>query len=259
MSVESNKSLKYQKTILSGVEVKRFLNTEQSYKNHLHKELSIGYIINGCSNVEFSQQKYRFSEGDGVVIPPKTSHLCCPEDINNWQVVMLYIDPAYYNNSLSFNKAAKLSPASLNLLLEFISLLESDADIDTLDSALSELLIETANSESECNTAASRSELASVKDYIDKNYKQNICLSELNQVFKINKFTLIRQFKKTYNTTPSAYQLQLKIAEAKKMLSDGADVFDICLDIGFYDQSHFIREFKKMNGVTPASYLKDSV
>jgi AraC-like DNA-binding protein len=71
----------------------------------------------------------------------------------------------------------------------------------------------------------------------------------------LNKFAIIRNFKKIYVSTPAAYHLQYRVAEAKRLLKEGVDVFDICAELKFYDQAHLIREFKKMYGVTPGSYL----
>ena len=55
-------------------------------------------------------------------------------------------------------------------------------------------------------------------------------------------------------TTPAAFHLQCRVAQAKELMSKGADVLDACTALGFYDQAHFIREFKKMYGVTPGKY-----
>ncbi len=80
--------------------------------------------------------------------------------------------------------------------------------------------------------------------------RDDLTLDKLQQISGLNKFTMIRNFKKSYLTTPAAYHLQNRVAEAKQLLSRGADVFDICEELRFYDQAHLIREFRKMYGVT---------
>ncbi len=253
-------SLTFSRSILPGVEIKRFSNSPQSYKHHIHKELSIGYILNGSSTVEFDGIQYHYKKGDGIVIPPLFSHMCSPKNINNWQVVMLYIDLSYYSDHLYFKTAAKLSQENLKKLIEFANLLETTTHKELLDEYLADLLLDIeAQTQNLSNPSSSEfidNKVIQVKDYITQSFNKNISLNSLEKSFNINKFTLIRQFKKAYNTTPSSYQLQLKIAEAKKMLSQGKDVFNIINEVGFYDQAHFIREFKKMNGITPNAYLK---
>jgi AraC-like DNA-binding protein len=54
-----------------------------------------------------------------------------------------------------------------------------------------------------------------------------------------------------------AYQLQLKMAEAKKLLMQQVSILDVCYELGFYDQAHFTREFYKMNGLSPSIYQEN--
>jgi AraC-like DNA-binding protein len=95
-----------------------------------------------------------------------------------------------------------------------------------------------------------------IKEYIKDNFFKEITLDCLQSIFKINKFTLIRGFKKAYNTTPSAYQLQLKIDYSKQCLHHHHNFAEIALEAGFYDQAHFSKEFKRVYGVTPLDYYK---
>ena len=81
-------------------------------------------------------------------------------------------------------------------------------------------------------------------------------LDGLTELFGVNKYAIIRKFKDIYHTTPGAFQLQLRVAHSKTMLAGGRSVQDVVCAMGFYDQAHFIREFKKMNGITPSSYQK---
>ena len=81
-----------------------------------------------------------------------------------------------------------------------------------------------------------------INEYIKNNFLKEISLDYLQSVFKINKFVLIREFKRVYNTTPSAYQLQLKTDYAKQLFHKGDNFAEIALEAGFYDQAHFSKE-----------------
>jgi len=96
----------------------------------------------------------------------------------------------------------------------------------------------------------------SIHDYILNHVNDVITLDNLQQISGLNKFSIIRNFKKQYVATPAAYHLQYRVAEAKRLLSKGADVFEICEELRFYDQAHMIREFKKMYGITPGTYIE---
>lgn len=57
---------------------------------------------------------------------------------------------------------------------------------------------------------------------------------------------------------PHAYQINVRLDRAKDLLLRGWPISEVAREAGFYDQSHFTRYFKRLVGVTPGSYAKDS-
>ena len=68
---------------------------------------------------------------------------------------------------------------------------------------------------------------------------------------------LARLFQKTLNTTPQDYLNTQKLAHAKYLLKNGADVTEACYSSGFRNYNYFITTFKKHVGQTPARFQKD--
>ena len=254
--------LEFSKCIVDGVEVKRCRKTIHSYKMHMHNELTIGYIEEGSTTVVLGEKEYKFRAGDAMIIPPLMSHMCSPDDIEKWQTVILYVSPYYYESAAEFTEAYQLSKENVENLLELLGAIEDVADEAYVENLLIGLLVDCAEdyrkNDEQGHADESRLE-AEVAEYIKDNYLKDITLSGLEDRFGINKFTIIRNFKSKYNTTPMSYQLQLKLAEAKNMLFRGLEVLDVCDELRFYDQAHFIREFKKTNGITPAAYKNELI
>ena len=170
---------------------------------------------------------------------------------------MLFVDPGYYGDLVSFNQAKKLTGNQVQKLISFIELLLTEKIPDTLENILIELLIEFGEKDISETTATNTIDIVkTIHDYIINHVNDVITLDKLQQITGLNKFTIIRNFKKLYVTTPSAYHLQYRVAEAKRLLSKGVDVFEICEELKFYDQAHLIREFKKMYGITPGTYIE---
>jgi AraC-like DNA-binding protein len=170
---------------------------------------------------------------------------------------MLFVDPGYYGDLVSFNQAKKLTGNQLQKLVGFIEQLLTEKIPNTLENILIELLIEFGENDiSEIAAANTIDIIRKIHDYILNHVSGDITLDKLQQISGLNKFSIIRNFKKLYITTPAAYHLQHRVAEAKRLLSKGADVFEICEELKFYDQAHLIREFKKMYGITPGTYIK---
>ncbi len=255
-SIEKERPMEFCRSIIEGVEIKRCRNNPHEYKSHVHHELSIGYIVEGSTDLTLNDRTIFYGSGDGVIIPPLMTHRCAPKDINHWAYVMLFVDPDYYGDLVGFNQATKLTGNQVQKLTGFIEQLLIEKIPDILENILIELLLEFGE-KSITEAPANTSDIVkTIHDYILNHVNDDITLDKLQQISGLNKFSIIRNFKKLYTTTPAAYHLQYRVAEAKRLLSKGADVFDICEELKFYDQAHLIREFKKMYGITPGSYIE---
>ena len=72
----------------------------------------------------------------------------------------------------------------------------------------------------------------------------------------VDKFTLLRHFKRAYNTTPHAYLVRLRLAHARHMLAAGTPPAEAADSSGFADQAHLTRWFHRVHGITPAAYAR---
>ena len=254
---EQDRYMGFSRSIIKSVEIKLCRNNPHAYKPHVHHELSLGYIIEGTTDLTLNDRTIHYESGDGVIIPPLMTHRCAPNDIHHWAYVMLFVDPGYYGDLVSFSQAEKLIDHEVSKLVGFIEHLLTEKNSDTLENILIDLLLEFGEKGIAETRVANISDIVkTIHDYILNHVKDEISLDKLQQISGLNKFSIIRNFKKLYMTTPAAYHLQCRVAEAKRLLSKGADAFDICEELRFYDQAHLIREFKKMYGVTPGTYIE---
>lgn len=70
---------------------------------------------------------------------------------------------------------------------------------------------------------------------------------------------LERLFQQQVGLSPKHYARLLRIEAARKQLKQPVNsLTELGLSLGFYDQSHFIREFKAVVGLTPSAYILHS-
>ncbi len=94
------------------------------------------------------------------------------------------------------------------------------------------------------------------RDHLRANPVQNVTLDELATVSALSKFYLLRSFYRAYGLTPHGYQMQLRLARARKLLNEGRPLSHVTYDAGFADQSHLTRRFAAFYGLTPARYAR---
>lgn len=81
----------------------------------------------------------------------------------------------------------------------------------------------------------------------------------LAQRAKVSEVYFRRLFKEEYGTTPKQYILNLRIENAKKLLSEGiSSIAKISESCGFSSVYHFSRAFKLATGYTPSEYSRKS-
>ena len=99
------------------------------------------------------------------------------------------------------------------------------------------------------------SAVRSVKNYVDNNFHKILTLDDLASQFFINKFTLLRNFKKIYKTNVMTYYKEKRLEYAKNMLvSTRLTVSEIADCLSFGDVYTFSRLFKTQTTVAPSIY-----
>ncbi|MCJ8012179.1 helix-turn-helix domain-containing protein [Paenibacillus sp. KQZ6P-2] len=93
------------------------------------------------------------------------------------------------------------------------------------------------------------------REYIYKHLYEDITVYNLSELTGLNGNYLMQLFKKQTGMTLINYVQKQRVEEAKKLLKITSDTTSsIGSRLRFYDQSHFIRVFKKYTGVTPKKY-----
>jgi len=96
-----------------------------------------------------------------------------------------------------------------------------------------------------------------VVDHINRHYAEPIGLADLAKVASLSISQFERRFRIVFEQTPSRFLIRYRLTRASHILmhSDNT-VSQIAQDVGFYDHSHFTREFQKLFGMAPGRYRK---
>jgi AraC family transcriptional regulator len=97
--------------------------------------------------------------------------------------------------------------------------------------------------------------LRHVTDYIHDHLSEKLSLPALSELAGLSPYYFARRFKQTTGTSPHQYILGLRIEQAKQQLLRGASLAQITEQLGFADQSHLSRSFKRVTGISPQVFL----
>jgi len=98
-----------------------------------------------------------------------------------------------------------------------------------------------------------------VHSYIVEHIGQRISLGDLARTAGVSRYHFARQFRLRTGESPMGYLLRLRVERAKELLAlSGTRIAEIALTLGFADQSHFTRIFRRFVGVTPGEFGRQS-
>ena len=96
-----------------------------------------------------------------------------------------------------------------------------------------------------------------VKDYVDKNYKDDISVATIANNLNINYNYLSYCFKNETNENLSYYISKIRIEKAKLYLEDAKiPISNISEMVGFSEHNYFSKIFKKYTSLTPSEYRR---
>lgn len=103
---------------------------------------------------------------------------------------------------------------------------------------------------------AARAPIERAKLYLMERFNEPVSLDDLAAAAGLSRFHLLRTFARQTGLPPHAYQLHVRIERASLLLQAGAPPSVAAAAVGFADQSHFTRHFKRVAGVTPGRYTR---
>jgi AraC-like DNA-binding protein len=96
--------------------------------------------------------------------------------------------------------------------------------------------------------------VTSARDFLVAEAPRPVASAELERVSGLDRFTLARQFRAAFGTSPHRFQVGRRLATARKMIADGMALSEVAAATGFADQSHLTRHFSARFGLTPGRW-----
>ena len=95
--------------------------------------------------------------------------------------------------------------------------------------------------------------------YVNDNLSEDLTISDLAAVARMNLHHFSRAFKQSTGYPPHRYVNNCRVERAKRLLrEDRLPLAEVGFTVGFQNQSHFTTLFHKLTGVTPKTYRKGS-
>ncbi len=256
-----------------GIDCYSFDSSVERLLDHIHPFYVIGAITEGKRYFTHNTKQFEAVQGDMVFINPYEQHSCCKVPGQGFGFDGMHVDVEVMKRlCLSWPQQAANgasifgSPLVRNKkITTMFSVLHKKAQTIPCSQFLAELtkVLECYFLEEQQEisffTSACDIRVETARSYMHEHWHQLFALELLAQKVHLSKYHFVRTFTRQAKVSPQVYSKCIKVFKAQQLMRQGHSLSATATALAFYDQSHFIRAFKQVMGVTPGQYYKTVV
>jgi AraC-like DNA-binding protein len=257
----------------AGIETLRAHFEGHAYDPHWHDAYLIGFTEQGVQQFDCRRARQHSTPGDVFMLEPGDIHDGHAPSEHGFTYSMLYLKPDWLMRELrawSDTVPAKGEvhfPATLTddrglatAIAQVFRALRGDEPRVVRQAVIDGLLEHVSGHLGWRLRLACDPRIPSVaqraRDYLHAHLYDDIGLDDLATICGVDRFRLSRVFKASFGLAPHAYLIQLRLTRARQWLARGTPPAEVAHALGFADQSHLGRWFRRAYGLTPALYGK---
>lgn len=259
---------------LSNLELLHANYITHTFAPHTHEGFAIGVVERGTETFRYRKAIHFASAGEVVLINPGEMHTGSAAVEQGWTYRMLYPSAQLLQRAASeiagreqdvpfFIEPVVSDPMVAAQITTLYAVFEDSASTLERETqllwTLAQLIVRHADSRPVSRTITREyGSVQRLRTYIEDHFTENISLEQLAHLVNLSPFHLLRTFRNIVGMPPHAYLTHIRVNKAKHLLVIDMPITDVALLVGFADQSHFTKHFKRIVGVPPGLYAQSS-
>jgi AraC-like DNA-binding protein len=234
-----------------------------AFELHRHDTYAIGVTLHGVQSFRYRGTTHHSLPGQIIVLHPDELHDGGAGTEDGLRYRILYLEPSLMLDcldgaSLPFVRDAVITDRSFcTTLLSALGPIDQELDDLFLADFIARLMQGLARHAGQpakplLRPAWRAARLA--RDYLEDNMARSVRSEELEAVTGLDRYALSRHFRAAFSTSPHRFLVMRRLQQARRMIEIGEPLAQIAIAVGFSDQSHFNRQFKKAFGITPGCW-----
>jgi AraC-like DNA-binding protein len=249
----------------------------EAFSPHRHDTYAIGLTLRGVQTFRYRGERRHCLPGEWHILHPDEVHDGAAGTDEGFGYRIIYVDPALVSQALGGGPlpfvpdpvvrpapgrpAARADQPGRDLSGRDLSgwLADLDRPLDELERTdlvvvVADLLNRYASTRRPGPGPLAMDALSRVRDLIVADPTIRHPVSAFEAASGLDRWSVARQFRAAYGTSPTRFRTMRQLDRARAMIRAGVPLRDVAPAVGFADQSHLTRMFKRAYGLTPAAW-----
>ncbi len=256
----------------TGIETIRAHFKGHAYDPHDHDDVLVGVTEQGVQRFRCRRELHTSTPGNVILIEPGEVHDGHAPSPDGFTYSMLYLPQPWLagrmgqlaegrpgQGSLGFRRTLDRDPGLATAITAAFGALHGGEGRLARDLALDGLVVRlagVARHPPQARPVRQPADVARARDLLHARMAEDVGMDELAAAAGTDRFRLNRRFRQAVGLSPHAYMVRLRLRAARALLATGMAPAAVAAEVGFADQSHLGRWFRRAYRMTPAAYRR---
>lgn len=253
--------------ILNSISFENIKTVDENFSHHFHDTYTVGITYEGIMKSHYLNKNFDFYKDSVRINNPGEVHGGSSQSWSHSnfyptiEIISTIYEEIFYEKKIPYFSQHIINDTILfSKLHNFFVPYFTKEDLLQVESnlidALSYLVIHyTSYTKAIDDIYCDKKIVKDTYELINDSLELNFTLDMLAQNASLSKYHFLRLFKKEFGITPHHFIINQRINKAKELIKSGMKIAQASIEVGFNDQSHFTRNFKKLYGYTPSKLI----
>jgi len=230
---------------------------DHAYPAHTHDAWTVFTVDEGSIAYDLERRHRGVERSKVTLLPPGVVHDGRPGVVDGYRKRVLYVGTEVLGEHLIGPAVDEPDVVDGSIVRGFRSLHRALADpgdtfeAESMFALVAARLREQLGDHRGDDAEAGVSVAEELRDLLDAGLFVGITLAEAGRILDTSPAHLVRSFTRRFGISPHRYLVGRRIDEARSRLLEGQPLAQVAADVGFHDQAHFTKHFKRHVGTTP--------
>jgi AraC-like DNA-binding protein len=252
------------KPALPGVrEVFHARSSTHAYPPHTHDVWTLFVVDGGAIRYDLDRRDRGAAPGLVSLLPPHVVHDGRPADGRGYSMRVLYLESSVLGDRLIGPAVDRpVIPdaslvARLGAIHDALACPDRSLEAEVRFAAVVERIRAALGDAPDDIPVPADGELAeALRAYLDAHVFEPVTMAAAGRALGSGTTRLARAFAETFAIAPHAYLIGRRLEAARELMLEGRPLADVAASVGFCDQAHLTRRFRRFLGTTPARFAR---